>query len=102
MFAGLETSAPQPDTITDFVSGVDRLAFDREVFSAFEGENVGPLDARAFVFGTTAASARQYLVYDRAVGQLWYDATGSGGGAQVLIAALDPGAALIAGDIVLV
>ena len=57
------------------------------------------LRAADFVLGTAAQDAADRVIYDRASGNLWYDADGSGRGAKVLVAELRDGTALGAGDI---
>jgi Ca2+-binding RTX toxin-like protein len=55
-----------------------------------------------FVAGTAAADANDYLIWDTALNQLWYDADANGAGAKALIATLtfvDAGDDLSAGDI---
>jgi Ca2+-binding RTX toxin-like protein len=83
------------DTIADF-AGEDFIVLDRSVFTA-----AGPqarLAGDAFTVGTAAADAEDRLVYDQATGRLFYDADGSGAGAQILFARLAAGAELGAAD----
>jgi Ca2+-binding RTX toxin-like protein len=64
------------DTITDFVSGVDRMELSASIFTAFAdqvGQTVG---------------LNQYLQYNQSTGYLSYDADGSGSGAAVPFAIL--------------
>ncbi len=102
VFMQPERSSSLRDRITDFESGTDHLALDREAFSAFEGASAGGIAANAFVLGREAATTQQSLIYDRTAGLLYYDADGSGAGAQVLIAELGAGTVLAAQDILLV
>jgi Ca2+-binding RTX toxin-like protein len=67
------------DTVTDFVSGQDRIVLSKAVFTAFAATAVGTLvdpDTNAFVD------------YNPATGALSYDADGAGAGAAVTIALL--------------
>ncbi|MFM9936466.1 MAG: M10 family metallopeptidase [Novosphingobium sp.] len=77
------------DTITDFKSGADTLAFALAVFNGFAA--TGGLSAGAFWSGagvTKAHEADDRLVYDTVSGALWYDADGSGKGRAVEVAVL--------------
>ena len=87
-------------TITDFISGADKLVFDNDVFTGLATEGV--LAADAFALGTKAADTSDRFVYDQATGSLWYDRDGKGGSGQTLIADLQDGAALVAGDILVI
>jgi Ca2+-binding RTX toxin-like protein len=64
------------DTITDFVSGVDRIELSASIFTAF-AEQVGQ-----------QVGLNQYLQYNQSTGYLTYDADGSGAGAAVPFAIL--------------
>ena len=48
--------------------------------------------------GTSAQDADDRIIYDAATGQLYYDADGSGSGAQVLFATLNANLSLTASD----
>ncbi len=77
------------DTIVDFRINRDTIEFNDAAFTAFSG---GSVTASNLHFGTAAADSDDYLIYDN--GDLYYDADGSGGGAQVLIATFSNNAAL--------
>ena len=83
------------DSIADFVSGLDRILLDD---AAFSGLAPGVLAASAFALGPAAADADDRIVYDQATGRLLFDADGSGGGAAVLFATVQPGTAITAAD----
>ena len=87
-------------TITDFTSGADKLVFDNAVFTGLATN--GALSADALAFGVKAADASDRFVYDQATGSLWYDRDGKGGSGQTLIADLQDGAALVAGDFLII
>jgi len=96
-YAALDIAANR-DTITDFTPGTDRLVF---AHSAYLALTVGPgntLLPAEFVVGPAATTASQHLVYDQAVGTLYYDADGVGGAAQVAIAQLTGNPVLGTGD----
>jgi Ca2+-binding RTX toxin-like protein len=82
--------------VEDFVAADDTIVLDRAVFNGIASS--GALAAGAFHLGTAAGDADDRIVYDQATGRLFYDADGSGAGAQVLFATLTPGAALGAVD----
>jgi Ca2+-binding RTX toxin-like protein len=97
------TTAPgagNVDTVTDFVSGTDRIALDDAVFAGMGG--LGTLGAGAFHAGTAAGDADDRIIYDSASGQLFYDADGNGSGAQILFATLQGGPLLIATDFIMI
>lgn len=91
-------STANADRITDFQVDTDRLLFAR---SAYTGFAAGAFQATALAYSTAALDADDRLVYDGATGRLWYDADGSGTGAQELVAVLTNRAAIDAGDIFL-
>ena len=97
VFAFVNRGAANRDIITDFNRTADDLHFDNDAFSAFA--YTGRLRAADFVLGTAATDAADRFVYQRATGNLWYDADGSGAGAKMLVAELRDGTALTAADI---
>ena len=84
------------DTITDFVSGTDRIALDDALFAGIGSP--GAFNAGAFVIGAAAADANDRIIYNQATGQLFYDADGNGAGAAILFATLQGAPLLIASD----
>lgn len=84
------------DSITDFASGEDMLAFS----AAETGLAAGALDAANFALGAAAGAAPQFL-FDAATGQLSWDADGTGAGAAVLLARFAAGTGPVAGDIII-
>jgi Ca2+-binding RTX toxin-like protein len=74
------------DSITDFVSGEDRIALSRKVFKKLVA---GTLDPGRFVAGDSKARAMDgddYLIFNGS--QLLYDADGSGKGSAVVVATI--------------
>ena len=65
----------------------------------FGGLAVGTLDAELFVAGTQAQDANDRFIFDRASGQLWFDADGTGAADQQLIATFERNALVTASDI---
>jgi Ca2+-binding RTX toxin-like protein len=88
------TRAGGADRIADFTHGSDDLWLARSAFAAL-GTAV---TAGELQLGTAARDANDHLIYDRATGQLWYDADGKGGAAKVLFAVLEGDPALKAAD----
>ena len=83
------------DAIVDFSVADDSIQLDDAVFA---GLSLGALNANAFVNGTAALDADDRIIYNQATGQLFYDADGNGGGAQVLFATLSGNPALTASE----
>ena len=85
VFNDLPASSSNYDTLTDFVSGSDRLEFSRTVFAALAAHT----PAACFVAGAglaNATSADQHLIYNTTSGMLLYDADGNGAAAAVAVA----------------
>ena len=97
------TTAPGADNVDilfGFESGTDGIALDDAIFTQLGGP--GALNANAFVTGTAATDADDRIIYDSATGQLFYDADGSGAGAQILFAILQNQAPVSAGDFMVI
>ena len=92
------TDRDDRDTILDFGRGDDRIALDGDVFGLAEGA----LAPGRFVIGNAASDANDRLIYNSANGRLFFDADGTGAGAQVLIATLDGAPTLAASDFIVV
>jgi serralysin len=93
------------DTVSNFVSGTDKLSFDDLFFTS-----AGPLgnftagDAR-FASGagfTSGRDASDRVVHDTSTGRVYYDADGSGAGVAQLIATLIGNPVLAATDIAVI
>jgi Ca2+-binding RTX toxin-like protein len=84
------------DRIADFSVADDTILLDQSIFSAIA--STGTLDASAFRAGTAAQDADDRVIYDSASGRIYYDADGSGAGAQVLFAQVTAGLALTNAD----
>ena len=87
------------DAVRGFASGDDKLQLDSVTFA---GLAPGALSADAFGDNALPADANDRLLYNEALGQLFFDADGNGAGAAVLFATLDPGTLLGAGDFIVV
>jgi Ca2+-binding RTX toxin-like protein len=97
-------SAGNADTITDFVSGTDRLRFEDAAHAGIGATgNWSATDGRFWASSTgTAHDATDRVVYNTSTGQLFYDADGSGAGAAVLVATLQGAPSLAATDITVI
>ncbi len=89
------------DTITDFHSKHDKLAFDAAAFGSLQS---GALAARNFVANTSGAaeSTSQRFVFNSLTSQLYYDADGSGADHAELVATLTGITDLKAADILII
>jgi Ca2+-binding RTX toxin-like protein len=86
------------DTIADFAAGVDKILLGGNGGEPFAALASGALAAGAFVVGTAAGDANDYLIYNSSTGALLYDADGNGAGAAVQFATLSTGLSLTAAD----
>lgn len=76
------------DFITDFMSGLDKIALNTDMFSSL---TVGGFSAGNLVVGSgaTAGDVDDYILFDTSTFALSYDADGSGAGAAIQFATLD-------------
>jgi Ca2+-binding RTX toxin-like protein len=100
-FVGIGDGGPYGDVIRDFVSGFDRISVTGEFFGLGSPGGV-PINGNQFVAGTTATLSSSQFIFDAATGQLWYDQDGTGAGVQALLATLQAGATMVAGDIIVI
>lgn len=92
VFDSWDGSNPFGDTITDFVSGVDRLAFATGDFAGMDG-------TLRFQNGTSAGgSGQSWFFFNDATDRLFWDADGTGGAAAVWVATLTGVTSLTAAD----
>lgn len=88
------------DVITDFAAE-DTIRLENAVFTKLAA--TGTLASANFkVLGSSALDANDYIQYDKASGNLYYDADGSGAGAAVRIAVVGVHLALTSGDFMVV
>lgn len=87
------------DRILDFSSADDIIQLDSTVFA---GLAAGALDAGALVIGKSAVDENHRIIYNKASGNLLYDADGAGGAAAVKFTAVGHGTSLTAGDFFIV
>jgi len=91
------TASEGGDSITDFVSGVDRLSFSAAGFGGGLVDG-GPAPLAS---GSNPSGVGASFLYDTDDGRLYWDADGAGGDAAVLIATLAGAPSLIASDIII-
>jgi serralysin len=90
--------AGNADTVADFMHGVDDFNLASSIFAAIGAV----LDASELRVGAVAVDANDYLIYNSANGQLFYDANGNGAGGQTLFATVTAGTVLDTADFVIV
>ena len=90
------SAATNVDDILDYSVVDDTIFLDRDVFTGIAAN--GTLAAAAFRAGTSAGDADDRIVYDAATGNIFYDADGLGGVAQILFATVTPATALTNAD----
>ena len=94
-FTAALNASTNMDVIQDFDTS-DIIALSDDIFGGIGGP--GSLSANFFRVGTGAGDANDHIIYNSATGQLFYDADGSGAGAQVLFAQLAGAPTLAAND----
>jgi hypothetical protein len=77
-------AATNTDTITDFVSGVDKIQLSKSVFSKFKAGIVPQANCVSGDANAKALDSNDYLIFNGH--QLLYDADGSGKGVAVVVA----------------
>jgi Ca2+-binding RTX toxin-like protein len=100
-FVGIGDGGASGDTIDDFVSGNDRISVTGAFFGLGSPGGVA-IDSFRFVAGSAANLATSQFIYNGATRQLFYDIDGTGAGVQVLLATLQVGATMAAGDIIVI
>jgi hypothetical protein len=94
------SAATNVDTIADFVVVDDTIRLENDVFTTV-GKS-GALSAAAFNIGPAAGDADDRIIYDSAIGNLYYDADGTGAIAAVLFSKTSIGLAMTAADFMIV
>ena len=100
IFVFANFGASHKDTVTDFSVADDTIQLDNLVFTALTVE--GTLNADNFKLGTAAGDSNDYVIYDSATGNLFYDADGTGAVTAKLIATLSAGLSMTNADIVVI
>ncbi|MBS1197760.1 MAG: hypothetical protein H6R18_1545, partial [Proteobacteria bacterium] len=86
------------DTISDFVSGTDKIVLNNDIFAAFSSSTVSAGQFSSGAGMTSALDVDDRLIYDTTTGDLYYDADGVGGDSAVQFATLSSHPNLIASD----
>ncbi len=94
-FSTAVTGRDNRDDLTDFKTGVDRIALKASVFAALGGS----IAAGEFVLGSAAVDGNDFLIYNAATRVLSYDADGNGLGNAAAICHLNAGATLVFADL---
>jgi hypothetical protein len=89
------------DTVTDFVSGSDKIALAGSIFTALRGDT-DLSDNLWLTTSTSPATARSNLVFDPQSGVLSFDPDGSGPASSIAICTLVGVTKLVASDLVMV
>ncbi|HZW46190.1 MAG TPA: calcium-binding protein, partial [Microvirga sp.] len=88
------------DRIMDWSAPSDTIQLENAVFRTLT--KTGTLTASFFRLGAKALDANDYIGYDRATGNLWYDANGSAAGGQVVFANIGANKAIAYNDFVVI
>lgn len=96
VFASALNAATNVDWIRDFSVADDTIVLDGAFFAAMSAN--GPLSDAEFHTGSAAADADDRIIYNSATGNIYYDADGSGAGAQILFARVAIGLGMSAAD----
>ncbi|MEZ0168900.1 calcium-binding protein [Microvirga sp. TS319] len=88
------------DRIIDYNKTSDSFQLDNKYMTKLGGP--GRLSSSKFVVGKVAKDHDDHLIYDKGTGKLYYDADGSGGQAQVLIAQFTNKIALTASEFTII
>lgn len=99
-FSAVLNGSTNVDRISDYAVADDTLQLDDAYFAGIGA--LGTLAAGALALGTAATQADDRIVYDGATGRIYFDADGSGAGAQVLFATVTAGTALTASDFAII
>jgi Ca2+-binding RTX toxin-like protein len=94
----VKAKPPNADHITDFNGDV--IALDNNIFKALKKD--GALKAKFFTVGNKAKDKNDFVVFNNKEDALYYDKDGKGGKSAKLVAVLDNGADLAAGDILVI
>ena len=78
------------DTITDYISGEDRIVLENAIFTAFAA---GPVAANRFALNA-AQDGNDNIIYQSSTGALFYDPDGTGASAAIQFATVTAGLSL--------
>ena len=102
VFDTAPNSSTNKDVITDFIAADDTVRLTKTGVFAGLATSSGTLGSAEFYAGTAAHDADDRIIYNRATGELMYDADGNGAGAAVTFAVISTKVALTNADFVVV
>jgi Ca2+-binding RTX toxin-like protein len=88
------------DLIKDWNYKDDTIQLENKIFKALKKE--GKLNKSFFIIGSGAKDANDFVGYNKATGELWYDANGSKAGGQVVFANIGKNKTLFHSDFVVI
>jgi len=88
------------DRIMDWNKTYDTIQLENAVFKKLT--KTGVLSSSFFRLGSKALDANDYIGYDKATGNLWYDANGNAAGGQVVFANIGANKAIAYNDFVVI
>ena len=94
------SSTSNKDRIMDWSAPSDTIQLENAVFRTLT--KTGTLTASFFRLGAKALDANDYIGYDKATGNLWYDANGSAAGGQVVFANIGTNKTIAYNDFVVI
>jgi len=94
------SSTSNKDRIMDWSAPSDTIQLENAVFRTLT--KTGTLTASFFRLGAKALDANDYIGYDRATGNLWYDANGNAAGGQVVFANIGTNKTIAYNDFVVI
>jgi Ca2+-binding RTX toxin-like protein len=104
VFNTIANDSTNKDTITDFLSGTDRIELENLIMTGL-GLTTGQLTAAQFRSGagiSTAGDSSDRIIYNTTTGGLFYDADGPGGTTAIQIALLGVNTSLTHQDMFIV
>jgi Ca2+-binding RTX toxin-like protein len=88
------------DKIYDWVAKDDVIHLENAIFKALK--KTGALSKSFFILGAKAKDSNDFVGYNKATGDLWYDANGSKAGGQVVFAHIGKNKLIAANDFVVI
>jgi len=88
------------DRIMDWSAPADTIQLENAVFRKLT--KTGVLNKAYFVLGAAAKDSNDYIGYDKATGNLWYDANGNAAGGQVAFANIGANKTIAYNDFVVI
>jgi Ca2+-binding RTX toxin-like protein len=102
VFSSALNAVTNVDSVADFSVVDDTIRLENGIFTLFTATGAIPVDTFVSGPGAIALDSNDFLIYDNASGNLYYDVDGNGAGAQVVFATLTGIPALTAADFVII